>query len=429
MSEQHVVVREINWRSLCPWLAIFRTFSVATSLPVLLLATVGAVLTPVGWHAGEWLFVSEESLAEDAAFRRIVEQNRTWPSEPQYVPVPNGGAVPTTVREVLATTTNQAEPIFAAFVHPLARLFDARLSVTQAAYFLCGWLWMLGVWGFFGGAITRIAALRLGREERIGLGAALRHARRRFWSYVASPLFPLLAVILSGLPLWGLGALLRLDWAAPLVGAVWFLSLLGGLVMALFLLGLLFGWPLMWGTLSCEREGDPFEAFSRSFAYTFQRPLHYLFYALVATTYAAFCWLLAYHFTEAVIQLTDWAAALGAGPDRWQDIIRLRAGEGVGEGGLLYGSLLMAAAVGLVRSITVGLGFGLFWSLTAAIYLLLRQDADRTEMDEIFVDPEDRAYEVLPMPPRAAGTPGVTENASAGPPGASPAAQPADEPS
>ena len=56
---------------------------------------------------------------------------------------------------------------------------------------------------------------------------------------------------------------------------------LAGLLMALLLLGLLFGWPLMWGTISTEGT-DSFDALSRSYAYLFQRPLHYLFYALVA---------------------------------------------------------------------------------------------------------------------------------------------------
>ena len=33
-------------------------------------------------------------------------------------------------------------------------------------------------------------------------------------------------------------------------------------------------------------------AFSRSYSYTFQRPLHYLFYATVAAFFGGFCWLL-----------------------------------------------------------------------------------------------------------------------------------------
>ena len=66
----------------------------------------------------------------------------------------------------------------------------------------------LGVqWGFFGGAITRLAAMQLGREESIGLGAAMRHAARKLGAYVASPLFPLAGVVLLALPLLAMGAL------------------------------------------------------------------------------------------------------------------------------------------------------------------------------------------------------------------------------
>ena len=50
--------------------------------------------------------------------------------------------------------------------------------------------------------------------------------------------------------------------------------------MALLLLGLAFGWPLMWATISTEGT-DSFDALSRSYAYVFQRPLRYLFYVVV----------------------------------------------------------------------------------------------------------------------------------------------------
>jgi len=41
-----------------------------------------------------------------------------------------------------------------------------------------------------------------------------------------------------------------------------------------------------------RRRNDSFDALSRSYAYVFQRPLHYLFYALVAAVFGALagCW-------------------------------------------------------------------------------------------------------------------------------------------
>ena len=74
-------------------------------------------------------------------------------------------------------------------------------------------------------------------------------------------------------------------------GLLWPLALVAGLLMTLLLLGLLFGWPLMWATISAEGT-DSFDALSRSYAYVFQRPLHYLFYIMVAAVIGWLGWLL-----------------------------------------------------------------------------------------------------------------------------------------
>ncbi len=145
--------------------------------------------------------------------------------------------------------------------------------------------------------------VKLGREERVGLGEAVRHAQARLGAYVGAPLFPIVGVVLVALPIYGLGLLARSDGGLFAVGLFWILALFGGLLMAVLLLGLLFGWPLMWGTIGAEERGDVFEAFSRSYSYTFQRPLHYLFYAALATVYGGLAWLLVYHFSEYVIRL------------------------------------------------------------------------------------------------------------------------------
>ncbi len=65
------------------------------------------------------------------------------------MPVPNDGRLPRSVQDILLTTPNPLEPIYLQFVDPLARLLDAQLTVTQAAYYAFGLLWMLVVWGFY----------------------------------------------------------------------------------------------------------------------------------------------------------------------------------------------------------------------------------------------------------------------------------------
>jgi len=394
MASDRIVVREIAWRELLPWLVVFRTFRLARSLPLLFLATFGVLLTPVGWHLSEALFVSDRLVEQDARFAGLLEQNRQWPFQRSAISVPNDGRVPRSVHEIVVTKPNTLEPIYLRFVDPLARLLDAQLTVPQAAYYAFGLLWMLAVWAFFGGAITRVAVVQLGREERVGLGEAVRHARGRLGAYIGAPLFPISGAVLVALPICGLGLLARWDGGLLAAGIVWIPALLGGLVIAVLLLGLLFGWPLMWGTISAEERGDVFEAFSRSYSYAFQRPLHYLFYAALATVYGALAWLLVYHFSEYIIRFTEWAAALGAGMDRWAEIVRLRDDPSLGAGLTRYGVLLMDLGSGFVRSIAAGFGYSLFWCLAAAVYLLLRRDVDQTEFDEVFIENESQRYQL-----------------------------------
>ena len=68
----------------------------------------------------------------------------------------------------------------------------------------------------------------------------------------------------------------------------------------------------MWATISSEGT-DSFDAISRSYAYAFQRPLHYLFYALVAVVLGVLGWLLVSNFAAGVVYITYWAASWSAG--------------------------------------------------------------------------------------------------------------------
>jgi hypothetical protein len=395
------VLREVSWRDLFPWLLIFRTFGVATSVPLLLLATVGAALTPVGWRLAETLFVAEEDVRDDLPFAQFVADSGRWPGTAAASPAPDQGQGTLSIREIGLPSADAIPAVFRRFVAPVQSLLTRTLSVTKVAYYVFGSLWLLLVWGFVGGAIARTAALRLGREERIGLGAALRFACQRWFGYAASPLFPLALLLLTSLPMYLLGLLLRWDWGVLTAGVMWWLLLLCGLSSAVLLLGLLCGWPLMWGTISCERQGDTFEAFSRSFSYAFRCPLHYLFYAALGTACGALGWLLVYYFAEAVIYLTDWPAALAAGTERWSEIERVRDDPALAQGTLWYAGLLLAFFRGLVRATVTGFCYSFFWCLATAVYLLLRRDVDHTEFDEVYVENENLAYQLPALEPAA----------------------------
>ena len=56
MTDDKVEPREINWRHLLPWTAIFQGFRVALDLNKLFLAAVGILLMAIAWLVLAWIF-------------------------------------------------------------------------------------------------------------------------------------------------------------------------------------------------------------------------------------------------------------------------------------------------------------------------------------------------------------------------------------
>jgi hypothetical protein len=198
---------------------------------------------------------------------------------------------------------------------------------------------------------------------------------------------------------------------------VWILALIFGTLMALLLLGLIFGWPLMWATISTEGS-DAFDALSRSYAYTFQRPLHYLFFAIVAGILGALTWMLVLQLGGVIVHLTWWAADWGIfDEDRALLALEVAAGNTTAdEFGKVgnFGLRLIGLGNSLVHAIAYSFAFGYFWVAATAMYLLLRRDVDHTETDEVYTDDETESFGLPPLAKDAKGVPGVADSPAAG---------------
>jgi hypothetical protein len=185
-------------------------------------------------------------------------------------------------------------------------------------------------------------------------------------------------------------------------GIFWFLALVVAFAMTLLLLWILFGWPLMWGAISAEGS-DSFDALSRSYAYTFQRPLHYLFYAAVAAAIGWLGWFLVRNFAAGVIWMGYWAAGWGSGAAQIDAIM------GTGEpltGAAHAGAVMVHFWTGCVKLLAVGYLFSYFWTASTAIYFQLRRDVDHTELDEVFLDADqsEPSSDLPPITQAPAGT-------------------------
>ena len=339
---------------------------------------------------------------------------------------------------------NLIEPLLK-FLTPVYYLFDHRAGFWTYVYLLLLILWLLVVWAFFGGVLTRMAVLQLTGKEGGGLRESIAYVRRRYLSYLLSPLVPIaligflvLCCMLFGVIHWipGLGDFFD--------GIFWFLPLLAGLVMTLLLIGMV-GYPMMYTTLSTEGS-DTFDALSRSYNYVYESPWHYLWYAFVAIVYGAVLTL----FVVVVGSLTTYFAKWGVskfpawGSDRSPEYLFIYAPESLGWRKLLTegspaaindlgqpthpryeeymndyawynhaGAGMVSFWVTLVFLLVIGFSYSYFWTASTQMYLLMRKRVDETEMDEVYL--EEEAAEPPSMGDTLAPTPTTPTPTPTGP--------------
>ena len=306
---------------------------------------------------------------------------------------------------------------------PFFQMFEGELTANGFVFLLLCGMWELLVWGLFGGAITRIAALKFTRDEAPGIVAALKHSASKILSYSLPPLGALAGTAVFVLQLVALGAIMRADVGAFVVALAWPFVLLLGLMMAVLLLGALFGWPLMWATVSVEGT-DAFDALSRSYAYTYNRPLRLLWYVLLAGFLAVVSMFVVKLFASSAVALGNWGIAWGADdltedtvvdPPRVPAIVipPPPAPPAVGVVTTAPDTIeappslpppieptepsqlqLTSAKIvhfwkQLVAVLVAGFQAGFLWVSAVGIYLLLRRDIDGVQMNEVFVDQDD----------------------------------------
>jgi len=409
LDDNSAILRGVVWTEIFPWLRIFRTFRIAVGVRALVPAIAGMVLMFAGWGVIGRALGPDESGSVQA--RPMNAYGWALDSAVRDAPVhPTSELWTTQLRPFTGAPISSIAPIGSVWTMLTVPLIDSLDPVagtgglTAAA--LTG-LWALAVWALFGGAIVRMATVQLATGDRVGLAAAMRFAAKKWLSFVIAPLLPVLGIVLCAIPIAILGLLTGADVGAVVAAVLWPLALIAGLLMALLALGLIFGWPLMAATIATEGT-DAFDALSRSYAYVFQRPLHYLFYAVVAGLLGAAGWLLVSNFAAGVLQLSAWGASWGATDQR----MALLAGqpEGFGEIAGISASLFWFWTM-CVKLVAVGFLFAFFWSVVPSWYLLLRRDVDATEMDEVYLDADatEPAYGLPPVGQDEAGAPKVED--------------------
>ncbi|MFT5302760.1 MAG: hypothetical protein ACI87E_000285 [Mariniblastus sp.] len=406
MAEQPVIVQKISWSDLCPWTLIFKTFPVASSITVLVLAVLGVVLTPMGWLLSESLLINDE-LKKDHALMRVVEINRS-----PYLGVFSATGNQIGLPKFMESPSTGPRAVFQQFVKPFELLFSRQTGVRRFLYFLIGCVWSIFVWSFVGVAITRVSLLRLTRNERIGIDDAFEFAWSKWMTTAGAIGIPLIAVLLLSIPAFLIGLLMGFDLGVVVAGVLWFVVLGCSIGMGLLLAGLMFGWPLMISSVGCEGQNS-FDAMTRAYAYVFQKPLQYALYGGLAIVFGGFCWVLVAGLTEGIIGLSYWSTSWGANitsSDRIQLVLDANPVKDDSSETLIgYGQNFISLWTSLLKTVAAAFMYGLFWCMASAVYLLLRKDVDETEMDEIFISEEKRTYELPPLRSDENGIPQVQE--------------------
>lgn len=309
--------------------------------------------------------------------------------------------------------------------------------VEHTLYFILFWLPVLVIGSLFGGALCRMAAMDLARDEQISAKAALCFAWRKLLGFLSAPLVPVICIIVIGLFHVVGGLFGSIPWFGELIGGlIAGLVLVGGFLMALLAVGAVAGGGLMWPTIAVEGS-DGFDAMSRSYSYIFTRPWHAAFYAAVAAVYGAICYLFVRFLLFVALRaarlflgmgLIGYRPGTGAAGAGKVDVIwpsptfadlapaRLPLGaEGLGESAMaVLFHLWMLLAVALLAAFVVSF----FLSGSTVIYFLLRRHVDATDIEDVFVEEGEEAGE-----PASCGSAGPGPAGSAAGP-ASAAAEP-----
>jgi hypothetical protein len=321
-----------------------------------------------------------------------------------------------------------ATSVRAGVVPSLIRFFTVGpvwLLTQHPVYFPLLAIYFLALWAVFGGAISRIAAVHIARDEKLSIRSAMRFSVGKFLSFLLAPIIPLLIVIALGLLVTvGSLALGNIPVIGPiLIGIFFVLALIAGFAMAVVLL-LVGGFNLMYPTIAVEGS-DSFDAISRSFSYLYARPWRLGFYSAVAIIYGALTYQFVRLFIFLMLLLTHKFVGMGiylhaenSAPlwtTMWPnpgtaarlsydvDYMALTGPEAIG-------ARLISCWVYLTIAMLGAFAISFYFSANTIIYYLMRREVDATEMDDVYLEQvEDEFSDAVPevaavsAPPTASG--------------------------
>lgn len=411
MSERPITIQDINWRDVFMFTRIFRAFRVAIRPAKMLLALVALVLMYGGGRVLDQAWMHWAPNAVSAGFER-----RTG-LDPVYVSVeaPFAAFLKQQVGSFNKMTADVVDMNlgYPSGVPGAIADFVIRNPVSfwraNSFYFTLLFVWFLLVWAVFGGAICRIAAIHVARDEVISPFRAMRFSLRAMPSFVAAPLIPVILIGVLGLLASVVGLPMYIPVVGPiLTGLLLILAIVLGILMTVLAVGAVAGSGLMYPTIAVEGS-DAFDAVSRGLSHVFAAPWRMLFYSGVAVVHGAltyffvrlcaFVLLALVHYFVGCFVFGDagrmWNQ-IWPGPKEYARLAYQPAWHTMGTSGDVAAgvvSLWVYLVIALVGAYVVSY----YFSASTIIYLLMRRKVDATDMDAVYLEPADEKVPEAPI--------------------------------
>ncbi|WP_437227811.1 hypothetical protein SH661x_000567 [Planctomicrobium sp. SH661] len=408
LEEQFFPTPEALAQRWLPWLRLLRGFRMAIDVRRMLIALVAVFL----WSAGESLI--------PASSQNVSEGPRTvWPWEESSTAL-GWGTLDTHVADFIFSRPPEwisIHPWIAPvqrFFHPMIRavqpgweILFTRPATTKMLSLLLLLFLGISISAIFGGAISRMAAVDFARNEEISIRRSLRFSFGKYLSYLGAPLiacaglaaswlFNFLAGLVASVPVVG----------EPLVAFFWCFPLLAGFIMAMILLGIGLGWPLMIAAISTEAS-DAFDGLSRAYSYLLNRPWYALFLAFCMLVYGTILLMFVQGMIQLTFQLTT--ASFESGfygnhdathrqlPSQIHGPLE-KLTDGISKNAEMpeVFSTLRTFWTRVVMSIPAAFIFSYFWTMVTIIYFLLRKREDATPLNEVWM-PESSGGSKMPL--------------------------------
>jgi len=424
LEEQFVPTTAAMWQRWLPWLRLLRGFRIAIDARRMLLAMLAIFL----WSAGDWILSHQSFSASKmpASTRPTASTPVAWPWDSSSLTFDSHGPVTPTMADDLmlrnptpvvipSVLTPSVQPW--RLTAPMLRVLDPGLQLLTSPMvpparmpLLLTLILGCMISAIFGGAISRMAAVDFARSEEISIRRALRFSLRNWAAFLGAPLiamagfgacwlFNFFAGLVAHIPIFG----------ALLVAIFWCLLILSGFLMALILLGVGLGWPLMIAAI-CTDAGDAFDGLSRACSYLLNRPWYGLFLTCLSLGIGSLLLL----FVEGMVEFTAKMTVIPyAASGMVAETTSLVANENqpfpvlqewTNSSGDPYQSVSEGSAtrtlqlfwMRLLASVPAAFVFSYFWTMVTIIYFLLRKREDATPLNEVWV-PETTTRTGMPL--------------------------------